>query len=139
MPLARSAKNSLSSAISVQAMTIKPVCRRAQRELPCVSGPQPSLVQPKIFFVSGQARDEQGENDHMALTTKPPTPQQRAPRQLWKTPTSKARWFWLIVSVVLYIIVFAIYYPANKNNPSLAAADEPLLFFGVIAYLMVLG
>lgn len=76
----------------------------------------------------------------MALATKPPTSQQRPSRAIWKSPTSRARWLWLIVSVVLYGIIFAIYFPLVRADSEVAPKNNTLLLiFGIVAFLMVLA
>jgi hypothetical protein len=76
----------------------------------------------------------------MALTTKPTprTPSFLGKGRKWKAPLSKSWWIWLIITVVIYAGIFAVYYPANNSNPNLGAGNEPLLAFGIIAFILIL-
>ncbi len=73
----------------------------------------------------------------MALAQKAAMPQQ-AKRRIWKRPKTRARWIWLIVSLLLYGGVSYWYFSARKATlypgPSLA----PFWIFGLIAFGMVL-
>lgn len=77
----------------------------------------------------------------MALTTK--SAQQNNDRhtlrRLWKAPTSAARWYWLIGSVVLYSGVTAWYFYALKTQQYPGPINDPLRLFGIIAYILVLS
>lgn len=79
----------------------------------------------------------------MALATKPPTPQQPSSRSVWRSPTSKARWYWLLGSVALYGVIFAWYFSATRPpNDQIGPADplgRTLLYIGIIAFIMILG
>ncbi len=75
------------------------------------------------------------------IVKQPQVSQQRAPRRIWRVPTSRARWFWLVGSIVVYAGIYAWFLYAAK----LAGADgpdpnnDPFRLFGIIAYVMVLG
>ena len=76
----------------------------------------------------------------MSLAAKPPASEQRTTRQLWKAPITKARWLWLICSIVLYVIIFALFFPFNEANPRVAPGDNSMLFFfGIVALVIFLG
>lgn len=76
----------------------------------------------------------------MSLATKPPVPQANASQPLWKSPASKAKWVWLIASIVLYTIIFIWFFPLNRANPSVAPrSNGSLFFFGLVAFLMILA
>ena len=77
----------------------------------------------------------------MALTTQqsPVSPSSTSKRRKWKAPLSKSWWIWLIVTIVIYAAIFAVYYPASNSNPNLGAGNEPLLIFGVIAFILFLA
>jgi membrane protease YdiL (CAAX protease family) len=60
-------------------------------------------------------------------------------RRIWKTPTSGARWLWLGFSLLLYVIIFALYIVAIKTQAFPGPFNEPLLGFGVVAFLLVLA
>lgn len=79
----------------------------------------------------------------MALTTKPSQSAQNSDRhtlrRLWKAPTSAARWYWLIASVVLYIGITAWYFYALKTQQYPGPINDPLRLFGIIAYILVLS
>ena len=79
----------------------------------------------------------------MASTTKSSQPGQstdRHPlRRLWKAPTSAARWYWLIGSIVLYIGITAWYFYALKTQQYPGPINDPLRLFGIIAYVLILS
>jgi len=78
----------------------------------------------------------------MAISTKTSSPQpaQNQPlRRIWKTPTSGARWLWLALSLLLYAVIFALYMVAIKTQAFPGPFNEPLLGFGVVAFLLVLS
>ena len=60
-------------------------------------------------------------------------------RRIWKTPTSGARWLWLALSLLLYALIFAIYLIAIKTQAFPGPLNEPLLSFGSVAVVLVLG
>ncbi len=60
-------------------------------------------------------------------------------RRVWKTPTSGARWLWLGLSLLLYAIILALYIVAIKTQAFPGPFNEPLLSFGVVAFLLVLA
>ena len=78
----------------------------------------------------------------MSISTKASSPQsaQNQPmRRIWKTPTSGARWLWLALSLLLYVIIFALYLVAIKTQAFPGPFNEPLLSFGSVAFLLVLA
>lgn len=78
----------------------------------------------------------------MSLATKQVSTQQRAQsslRRIWRAPTSNARWFWLAVSVVLFLIILVWYSIALKTQQFPSAFDDPLRFFGIVAFVLVFG
>ncbi len=79
----------------------------------------------------------------MASTTKSSQPAQSTNRhtlrRLWKSPTSVARWYWLIGSIVLYIGITAWYFYALKTQQYPGPINDPLRLFGIIAYVLVLS
>jgi hypothetical protein len=60
-------------------------------------------------------------------------------RRIWKTPTSGARWLWLALSLLLYAIIFVLYIVAIKTQAFPGPFNQPLLSFGIVAYVLVLG
>ncbi len=77
----------------------------------------------------------------MALTTKPAQQNNnhRTLRRLWKAPTSAARWYWLIGSVLLYIGITAWYFYTLKTQQYPGPINDPLRLFGIIAYILILS
>ena len=71
----------------------------------------------------------------MSIATKPSI---QAPRRIWKAPTTKARWIWLILSILLYGSILAVYLVAIKTQPFPGPFNDPLRSFGIIALLLVL-
>ncbi len=72
----------------------------------------------------------------MVLATKPSLQTQR---RIWKAPTTNARWFWLIVSIILYAIVYVVYLVAIKTQPFPGPFNDPLRSFGILSFLLVLS
>ena len=71
----------------------------------------------------------------MALATKPTLPAQR---RVWRAPTTQAWWIWLVVSLVLYGTVYAVYIVAIKSQPFAGPFNDPLRSFGILSFLLVL-
>ena len=72
----------------------------------------------------------------MALATKPSLPIQR---RIWKAPITKAWWIWLVVSLLLYGSVYALYLIAIKTQSFPGPFNDPLRSFGILAFLLVLA
>ena len=78
----------------------------------------------------------------MSISTKTSAPQpaqNSTLRRIWKTPTSGARWLWLALSLLLYALIFALYLIAIKTQAFPGPFNEPLLSFGSVAFVLVLG
>ena len=60
-------------------------------------------------------------------------------RRVWNVPTSRARWFWLLLCAILYIIILAWYFYAIKTQPFPGPFNDPLRLFGIIAFCLVLA
>ncbi len=73
----------------------------------------------------------------MSISTKTSSPQPM--RRIWNTPASGARWLWLALSLLLYALIFALYLVAIKTQAFPGPFNEPLLGFGIIAFLLVLS
>lgn len=71
----------------------------------------------------------------MSASSQRPSAQER---RLWKTPGASARWLWSVVSVLLYLALFAWYLYALKTQPFAGPLTDPLRLFGIIAYVLVL-
>ncbi len=72
----------------------------------------------------------------MALATKQPSPAQR---RVWKAPTTRARWTWLAISLLIYGVVFAVYLVAINTQPFPGPLFDPLRSFGILALVLVLA
>jgi hypothetical protein len=72
----------------------------------------------------------------MALAEKAANSQQSR-RRLWKKPKTRAKWYWLIFSVVLYGGVTFWYYSALKTNQYPYPSIAPFWIFGVISFSLV--
>src|SRR6266571_6359749 len=70
----------------------------------------------------------------MALASKPSLPTQR---RVWKAPITKAWWIWLVVSLLLYGSVYAVYLIAIKTQPFPGPFNDPLRSFGILSFLLV--
>src|SRR5436305_8952684 len=78
----------------------------------------------------------------MSLATKRLSVQQSAQsslRRIWRAPTSNARWLWLAISVVLFLMILVWYFVALKTQQFPSAFNDPLRLFGIIAFMLVLG
>lgn len=71
----------------------------------------------------------------MALASKPTLPVQR---RIWRAPITHARWIWLVGSLLLYGIVYAVYIVAIKTQPFPGPFNDPLRSFGILSLLLVL-
>jgi hypothetical protein len=72
----------------------------------------------------------------MSLATK--QTQQGVPR-IWKAPTSKARWLWLVGCVVFYAAILAWYLHAIKTQQFPGPDSDPLRLFGIMALVLALA
>lgn len=76
----------------------------------------------------------------MSISTQPVSPQQRpVARRIWRTPNSKAWWLWLTFCILLYGGVLIWYFNAINTQKFPGPFFDPLRFFGIIAYVLVLG
>src|SRR6202165_1225602 len=65
--------------------------------------------------------------------------QKGASGRIWRTPTSSAWWFWLLLSLLLYAVIFVLYLTAIKTQPFPGPFNDPLRSFGILAFALVLG
>jgi len=65
--------------------------------------------------------------------------QKGASGRIWRTSTSSAWWFWLLLSLLLYAGIFAWYLIAIKTQPFPGPFNDPLRSFGILAFALVLG
>jgi hypothetical protein len=72
----------------------------------------------------------------MALATKPSLSTQR---RVWKAPTTKAWWIWLVASLLLYGGVYALYLVTIRTQPFPGPFNDPLRSFGILAFVLVLA
>ncbi|MBV9615757.1 MAG: hypothetical protein JO031_09895 [Ktedonobacteraceae bacterium] len=80
----------------------------------------------------------------MSLVVKRPSEQsqntdQRPLRRIWRTPASKAKWFWLVGSILLYGAIYLWFYQASNAQGVAAPGNDPFRFFGILAYILVLS
>lgn len=76
----------------------------------------------------------------MSLATKQPsTSQPRGMKRIWKAPTSKARWFWLVLCIVFYAGIFGWYLYAIKTQQFPGPINDPLRLFGIISSVLILA
>jgi hypothetical protein len=73
----------------------------------------------------------------MALAEKTALPQQPQ-RRIWKRPKTRARWIWLLISVLLYGGVSYWYFNARKTALYASPLLAPFWIFGLISFSMVL-
>lgn len=71
----------------------------------------------------------------MSLATKSPMAQ----RRIWRTPTSRARWLWLAASVILYVLCLLWYLYTIRTQQFVGPFSDPLRFFGILAFILVLS
>jgi heme/copper-type cytochrome/quinol oxidase subunit 3 len=76
-----------------------------------------------------------GRKKYMSTTTN----QTRPPGRLWKVPTSRARWYWLGASILLFLGIFVWYLDAHKTQQYPGPLTDPLRLFGILAFSLVLG
>jgi hypothetical protein len=63
----------------------------------------------------------------------------RSLRRIWRTPAARTKWFWLLGSIVVYGGMYFWFYQASKIPANVAPTNYPFLFFGILAYILVLG
>src|SRR5438876_8118490 len=65
---------------------------------------------------------------------------QRPIRRIWRTPASRAKWFWLAGSIVVYGGIYLWFYLASQQDPAqVAPGNDPFRLFGIMAYILVLS
>ena len=64
---------------------------------------------------------------------------QMRPGRLWKVPTSHARWYWLCASIILFVSIVVWYIYAHQTQQYPGPFTDPLRFFGILAFILVLG
>ena len=72
----------------------------------------------------------------MSVTT-PPSSTRPVPR-IWKAPAARTRWFWLALAIALYGSILLWYLHARTTQFFIGPSVDPLRFFGIIAFLLVL-
>ena len=73
----------------------------------------------------------------MSQASKPQSLKQPT-RRIWKTPLTHVAWFWLLLSIVLYIGVYLWYLAGLKTVPYPGPLNDPFRIFGIIAFGLVL-
>jgi hypothetical protein len=73
----------------------------------------------------------------MALVTKPPM-QQRVLRRIWKTPSSRFNWLFLLTSLVILGWVYLIYRSALITQLYPGPYNDPFRQFGIVSFCLVL-
>jgi hypothetical protein len=74
----------------------------------------------------------------MSLATSQPSREQSRLRRIWKVPASRAKWLWLVVCLVLYLGILGWYLYAFKTQQSPDPSIAPLLYFGIVSFVIVL-
>lgn len=74
----------------------------------------------------------------MALATKQPLPQKQRLQRVWKTPTARTVWLWLVPTLLICAIISGIYYYTLKMQQTLDPSVDPLRLFGIVAFALVL-
>ena len=64
---------------------------------------------------------------------------QRPIRRIWRTPASRAKWFWLAGSILLYAGIYLWFSLASKAQGDAEPGNDPFRLFGIFAYILVLG
>jgi hypothetical protein len=72
----------------------------------------------------------------LSVTT-PPSSTRPVPR-IWKAPAARTRWFWLALAIALYGGILLWYFHARATQFFIGPSVDPLRFFGIIAFLLVL-
>jgi len=67
-----------------------------------------------------------------------PPIKQGVTQRIWKVPKSKSKWYWLIVSLVIYGGFYAWYLYAVKTQPFAGPYSDPLRLFGIFAFVIIL-
>jgi hypothetical protein len=74
----------------------------------------------------------------MSLATKS-SASVRTQGRIWRVPISKARWYWLAASMVLYVIILVWYLFAIRTQQFAGPFNDPLRLFGIVAFILVLA
>ncbi len=64
---------------------------------------------------------------------------QRPIRRIWRTPASRAKWFWLAGSILFYGGIYFWFYQASRAQGDAAPGNDPFRLFGILAYILVLS
>jgi hypothetical protein len=64
---------------------------------------------------------------------------QRPIRRIWRTPASRAKWFWLAGSILFYAGIFIWSYLATQAQGQSEPDNDPFRLFGILAYILVLS
>lgn len=73
----------------------------------------------------------------MVITDKAPRKQQTQ-RRNWRKPGTKAKWIWLVASLLLYGGISGWYFYALKTQKFPDPSTDPLRIFGIVAFALVL-
>jgi hypothetical protein len=73
----------------------------------------------------------------MAVVNRPPA-QPESARRIWRTPGSKANWFFLASSLIILGVVFLIYRSAIATQLYPGPFNDPFKEFGIAAFVLVL-
>jgi len=66
------------------------------------------------------------------------TGSQQLVQRIWKVPKSKLKWYWLVVSLVIYGGFYAWYLYDVKTQPFAGPYSDPLRLFGIFAFAIML-
>jgi hypothetical protein len=75
----------------------------------------------------------------MAMIKTPPSPSSTPVRRLWHAPAARTRWLWLLLAVFLSGSIGIWYLYARKTTRFLGPFTDPLRWFGIVAFLLVLA
>lgn len=75
----------------------------------------------------------------MSTMQKPPFPPSAPARRLWRAPAAQTRWLWLWLAICLCVSVGIWYLAARKATRFIGPSIDPLRWFGIIAFVLVLA
>lgn len=75
----------------------------------------------------------------MSISKTPPSPSSPPAPRLWRAPAARTRWFWLLLAVFLSGSIGIWYLYAHKAIRFIGPSTDPLRWFGIAAFILVLA
>ncbi len=75
----------------------------------------------------------------MSLTRTPPSLPPSPARRLWRAPEARTRWLWLSLAIFLSAVIGIWYLVARNHTRFIGPYTDPLRFFGIVSFVLVLA